>query len=196
MAYAVQRVCLHMHTPREPHLNAAKQILRYLRGTLDYGFLRPSPTSELVVYIDVDCVGCPDTRRSISGYDVFLGANLVSWSLMRQPVFSHSSAKAEYRVVANGVAETSWLCQLRQRQRGLPLQSHATPSHEARGDQAPLRPRVCRCRRCPRPDHLPVRQHLHQGALIQCSQSFGPVSTSAMATVVTAGGIGLCVLLL
>jgi hypothetical protein len=39
IAYAVQQVCLHMHTPQEPHLTALKRILRYLRGSLDYGLL-------------------------------------------------------------------------------------------------------------------------------------------------------------
>jgi hypothetical protein len=49
-----------MHTPREPHLTVLKRILRYLRGSLDYGLLlRPSPTSELVVYTDADWAGCP-----------------------------------------------------------------------------------------------------------------------------------------
>jgi hypothetical protein len=113
IAYAVQQVCLHMHTPREPHLTALKRILRYLRGSLDYGLLlRTSPTSELVVYTDADWAGCPDTRRSTSGYVVFLGANLVSWAAKRQPVVSRSSAEAEYRAVANGVVEASWLRQL------------------------------------------------------------------------------------
>jgi hypothetical protein len=110
IAYTVQQVCLHMHTPREPHLNALKRILRYLRGSLDYGLLlRPSLTSELVVYTDADWEGCPDTRRSTSGYAVFLGANLVSWAAKRQPVVYRSNAEAEYRAVANGVAEASWM---------------------------------------------------------------------------------------
>jgi hypothetical protein len=52
-----------MHTPREPHLIALKRILLYLRGSLDHGLLlRPSPTSELVVYTDADWAGYPDTR--------------------------------------------------------------------------------------------------------------------------------------
>jgi hypothetical protein len=42
-----------MHTPREPHLTALKQILCYLRGSLYYDLLlRPSLTSKLVVYTD------------------------------------------------------------------------------------------------------------------------------------------------
>jgi hypothetical protein len=43
---------------------------------------------------------------------VFLGDNLVSWSAIQQTIVSRSSAEAEYRVVANGVAEATWLCQL------------------------------------------------------------------------------------
>jgi hypothetical protein len=43
---------------------------------------------------------------------VFLGDNLISWSAKRQTVISRSSAEAKYRVVANGVAEDTWLRQL------------------------------------------------------------------------------------
>jgi hypothetical protein len=111
IAYAVQQVCLHMHDPRESHLTAMKRILRYLRGTPDYGLLRRSRSTDLVVYTDADWAGCPDTRRSTSGYAVFLGDNLVSWSVKWQTVISRSSAEAEYHAVANGVAEATSLRQ-------------------------------------------------------------------------------------
>jgi hypothetical protein len=92
---------------------AMKRILGYLQGTPDYGLLlRRLSSSDLAVYTDVDWAGCPDTRRSTSGYAVFLGDNLVSWSAKRQSVVSRPSAKAEYRAVANGVAEAIWLRQL------------------------------------------------------------------------------------
>ena len=45
---------------------------------------------------------------------MFLGDNLVSWSSKRQNTISRSSAEAEYRAVANAVAEASWLRQLLQ----------------------------------------------------------------------------------
>jgi hypothetical protein len=90
-----------------------KRILRYLRGTPEFGLLLcRSSSSNLVVYTDADWVGCPNTRRSTSGYVVFLGDNLVSWSAKWQTVVSRSNAKAEYRAIGNGVAEATWLRQL------------------------------------------------------------------------------------
>ena len=110
IAYAVQQICLFMHDPREPHFLALKRILRYLRGTLHHGlFIRPSTVDRLVSYSDADWAGCPLTRRSTSGFCVYLGDNLVSWSSKRQHVVSRSSAEAEYRGVANVVVETAWL---------------------------------------------------------------------------------------
>ncbi|GJW78576.1 ribonuclease H-like domain-containing protein [Tanacetum coccineum] len=110
LSYAVQQVCLYMHDPREPHFAALKRILRYVRGTVDFGLqLYASATTSLVGYTDADWAGCPSTRRSTSGYCVFLGDNLLSWSAKRQHTLSRSSAEAEYRGVANVVAETAWL---------------------------------------------------------------------------------------
>jgi hypothetical protein len=99
-----------MHDPREPHLTAMKRIMRYLQGTPYYSLLlRRSSGSDLVIYTNTDWASCPDTHHSTSGYAVFLGDNLVSWSAKRQTVISHSSTEAEYRAVANGVAEATWL---------------------------------------------------------------------------------------
>ncbi|GKA85185.1 ribonuclease H-like domain-containing protein [Tanacetum coccineum] len=110
ISYVVQQVCLYMHDPREPYFSALKRILWYIRGTMPYGLqLFSSTTSSLVAYSDADWAGCPTTRRSTSGYCVFLGNNLLSWSSKRQVTLSRSSAEAEYRGVANAVAETCWL---------------------------------------------------------------------------------------
>jgi hypothetical protein len=113
LSYAVQQACLHMHAPRAHHLAMVKRILRYISGTADHGLhVHRSTTLDLVGYSDADWAGCPDTRRSTSGYAVFLGDSLVSWSSKRQPTVSRSSAEAEYRAVANVVAECCWLRQL------------------------------------------------------------------------------------
>jgi histone deacetylase 1/2 len=115
IAYAVQQICLHMHAPRDTHWGLVKRLLRYLRGTIDHGLvLRGGSSTDIAAYSDADWAGCPDTRRSTSGYCIFLGSSLISWSSKRQAIVSRSSAEAEYRAVANAVAECCWLRQLLQ----------------------------------------------------------------------------------
>nr|GFC93774.1 hypothetical protein [Tanacetum cinerariifolium] len=86
------------------------RIHRHVRGTLDYGLqLHVSFTTQLSAYTDADWDGCSVTRRSTSGYCVFLGDNILSWSAKRHVTLSRSSAEAEYRGVANVVAKTAWI---------------------------------------------------------------------------------------
>nr|GEU79872.1 ribonuclease H-like domain-containing protein [Tanacetum cinerariifolium] len=111
------KVCLYMHDPRDPNFIALKRIFCYVRGTLDYGLqLHVSSTAQLSAYTDADWAGSHVTRRSTSGHCVFFGNNLLSWSAKRHVTLSRSSAEAEYRGVANVVAETVWirnlLCEL------------------------------------------------------------------------------------
>ncbi|XP_066342181.1 uncharacterized mitochondrial protein AtMg00810-like [Miscanthus floridulus] len=115
LAYAVQQVCLFMHDRRKPHLTLIKCILRYIKGSLSAGLHQGTgPIGQLNAYSNADWVACPDTRRSTSGFCVFLSDNLVSWFSKRQTTVSCSSAKAEYRAVAHVVAECYWLRQLLQ----------------------------------------------------------------------------------
>ncbi|GJU70548.1 ribonuclease H-like domain-containing protein [Tanacetum coccineum] len=92
-------------------LAGSLQYLTFTRPDISYAVqqLFSSSTTDLVAYSDADWVGCPTTRRSTFGYCIFLGNNLLSWSSKRQPTLSRSSAEAEYRGVANDVAETFWL---------------------------------------------------------------------------------------
>jgi hypothetical protein len=79
ISYVVQQVCLHMHAPCNDHMLALNRIMTYVQGTLHYGLhLYPSPIEKRISYTDVDWGGCLDTRRSTSGYCVFLGDNLIS----------------------------------------------------------------------------------------------------------------------
>nr|GEX25113.1 hypothetical protein [Tanacetum cinerariifolium] len=106
----VMQICLYMHDLRESHFASLKHILRYVRGTVDFGLeMYVSATTSLVGYTDVDWTGCPSTRRSTLGYCVFLGDNLLSWYAKRQHTISHFSAEAEYRGVANVVAKIAWV---------------------------------------------------------------------------------------
>lgn len=114
IAFAVNSVAQFMSAPREPHLIAVKRILRYLKGSLDFGIpIRPTAgVPQLRAFSDADWAGCPDTRRSTTGYLIFLGNNLISWCSKKQPTVSRSSAESEYRSLAHACAETVWLSYL------------------------------------------------------------------------------------
>ncbi|XP_022031689.1 uncharacterized mitochondrial protein AtMg00810-like [Helianthus annuus] len=106
ISYEVQQICIHMHAPKTGHWNALKRIIRYIYGTTTFGLtLGPSKDPHLIAYTDADWAGCPDTRRSTSGFCVYYGDNLLSWSSRCQATISRSSAEAEYRGIANVVAE-------------------------------------------------------------------------------------------
>lgn len=81
VAFPVNRVCQFLQNPTNLHLVAVKRILCYLKGTVSIGLsINKSASTLLIAFSDADWAGCPDDRRSTSGFAVFFGANLISWS--------------------------------------------------------------------------------------------------------------------
>lgn len=110
ISYAVTYLSQFMQKPRTSHFHAALRIVRYLKGTIDYGIMLSSKTGlSLKGFIDSDWAGCPTTRRSTTGYFVMMGDNPISWKSKKQPTVSRSSAEAEYRALANLTSELQWL---------------------------------------------------------------------------------------
>ncbi|XP_048491166.1 uncharacterized mitochondrial protein AtMg00810-like [Beta vulgaris subsp. vulgaris] len=113
IAYAVSVISRFMQKPMKRHLEAVRRILRYVKGTIDYGILyRNDKEFEVVGYCDADYAGDLDTRRSTTGYVFNLGSAAVSWCSKRQPTVSLSSTEAEYRAAAMATQECVWLTQL------------------------------------------------------------------------------------
>ncbi|XP_022874276.1 uncharacterized protein LOC111393111 [Olea europaea var. sylvestris] len=108
--YLVNSVSQYLHAPTNDHFQAVKHILQYVKGTLHFSLMfTASSFAKIIAYSDADWAGCPDTQRSTSGYSIYLGDNLVSWSAKKQPTVSRSSCELEYRALAPIATEVLWL---------------------------------------------------------------------------------------
>lgn len=118
LAYSVNKLCQFMHHPLDSYWKASRRVLRYLQGTTASSLhLEASSQLNLKAFSDVDWASCLDDRKSTSGFCIFMGPNLVSWSAKKQHVVSRSSTEAEYRSLTSATAKICWFrslfCELR-----------------------------------------------------------------------------------
>jgi len=113
IAYAVGCAARYCSKPSKDHWVAAKRILRYLKGTVNFGLMyNPSPSSELVGYCDADWAGDVQDRKSTSGYLFLQGGAAITWRSCKQSCVSLSTAEAEYVALAEAGQEATWLQKL------------------------------------------------------------------------------------
>ena len=79
ICFAVNTLSQYMVDPRQVHLVVAKHILRYLKGTIDYGLRYAGDCNfGLVGYTDSDWVGSVIDRKSTSGCCFSLGSVVIA----------------------------------------------------------------------------------------------------------------------
>ncbi|KAJ9545430.1 hypothetical protein OSB04_025137 [Centaurea solstitialis] len=124
ISFTVSVLSQFMAAPYTGHWDAALRVLRYLKTTpglgilySDQGHCRVGAFTEegdgrISGFSDADWAGCPISRRSTTGYCVFVGGNLVSWKSKKQHTVSRSSVESEYRAMADVTSEMIWVRRL------------------------------------------------------------------------------------
>ena len=128
--FSVNLIAQFSGNPGIPHLEAAKRILRYLKGTQDFSLVlgrQGRDAVDIVGWTDSDWAGDVDSRHSVGGFVFDVAGECVSWSSKKQVSVATSSIEAEYVASANMTKETVWL-QTLLKEVGYP-QSQATIMH-------------------------------------------------------------------
>lgn len=108
LAYGIGVLSRFIANPRKHHWHVAKQMLRYLKGTVSLSIIygRVNRSSDQVLgYVDSDFAGDLDKRRSITRYVYTLCGRAVSWKASLQSVVALSTTEAEYIAFSEAVKE-------------------------------------------------------------------------------------------
>jgi hypothetical protein len=108
--FVVNTLSQYMVEPRHVHLMEEKNILRYLKGIVDYG-LRYVSYHEIRLqgYADSDWVGSVADRKSTLGCCFSLGSTMISWLSGKKTSVALSTTEAEYIATCSTSSEVVWL---------------------------------------------------------------------------------------
>ncbi|GJU27518.1 retrovirus-related pol polyprotein from transposon TNT 1-94 [Tanacetum coccineum] len=110
LAFVAHLLSQFTQNPHTSHLQALHRVIRYIKLSPGQGLFLPRHNPAILhAYCDSDWANCPNSRRSITGFGIFLGNTLISWHSKKQPVVSRSSTEAEYRALADYSCEITWL---------------------------------------------------------------------------------------
>jgi hypothetical protein len=109
IAQAVGVLSRFMSKPTDEHMNAAKQVLKYLLSSHQLGLCFSEGDEKLLGYCDADYAGDVDKRKSTSGFVFMMNGAAISWASKLQPTVAMSTCEAEFVAAANAAKEALWL---------------------------------------------------------------------------------------
>jgi hypothetical protein len=113
ICFAVNTLSQYLVEPRRVHLVAAKHVMRYLKGTLDYGFCYTGDHDfRLYGYTDSEWAGIASDRKRTSRCCFSLGSAMTSWKSRKQSSIALSTTEAEYIAACSSSCEAIWLRKL------------------------------------------------------------------------------------
>ena len=101
--------CGEVVNPKHIHLIGEKHVMRYLKGTLDYG-LRYASSGEIKLhgYADSDWGGSAKDRKITSRCCFSLVSGMISWFNRNQTNIALSIIEAQYIAACSACSEAVW----------------------------------------------------------------------------------------
>jgi hypothetical protein len=113
ISFAMNTLSQYLVEPRHVHLVAAKHVMRYLKGTLDYGLCYTGDHDFILYcYTDSNWAGSASNRKSTSRCYFSLGPAMTSWKSRKQSSIALSTTEVEYIAACSPSCEAIWLRKL------------------------------------------------------------------------------------
>jgi hypothetical protein len=105
--YAINQLSQAMVKPTKLFWKAGNHVLRYLKGTSEYGlWYKQTDEVNLHGFTDADWAGSPTDRKSTSRGIISIGSTNVSWYSRKQRFVALISAEAEYMATSQATCES------------------------------------------------------------------------------------------
>ncbi|RVW42781.1 Retrovirus-related Pol polyprotein from transposon TNT 1-94 [Vitis vinifera] len=109
IAYAVGRLSRYTQSPNQDHWTAIHRVLKYLRGTINYGLCFSGFPSVLEGFSNANWISDSYEMKSTSGYVFILGGSAISWKSAKQTCIIRSTMKVEFIALEKTSFEAEWL---------------------------------------------------------------------------------------
>ena len=109
IAYVVGKLSQYTQSPNQDHWAFVHRVLKYLKGTINYGLCYNGFPSVLEGFSDTNQISDSNEMKSISGYVFILSGSAVSWKFAKQTCITRSTIEAEFIALENASSELEWL---------------------------------------------------------------------------------------
>ncbi|SCZ99736.1 BZ3501_MvSof-1269-A2-R1_Chr12-2g03438 [Microbotryum saponariae] len=126
LAFVVSYLARFSQQPGPAHWTAIKQVLRYIKGTLDLGLTYSKTSKEFHGYSDVNWGACLTTSRSTMGYAFIYSGAVIAWCSKREHRVAKSTTDADKLLAELGAPVSGPVVLYGDNQGSLALAQHPT----------------------------------------------------------------------
>ena len=114
LTFSVTYLSRFMDKPSLEHLVATKRIMRYLKGTVNFGLMYNRGDRDLTItgYSDSDFARDINDKKSTSCQIFFMGGLPITWNSVKQRVVALSTCEAEYIAISSETCQSLWILRL------------------------------------------------------------------------------------
>ncbi|KAI3757868.1 hypothetical protein L6452_05411 [Arctium lappa] len=113
LSYSVGLLSRFMQEPKEQHMKAIRQVLRYIKGTLNFGITyKKKGGCKLLGYSDSSYGINIEEGKGTTGIVFYLGNSPISWNSQKQPTVALSSCESEFMAATAAACQALWLQRL------------------------------------------------------------------------------------